>query len=329
MVAIKNTNKRGAVGTSMRGAFYTYERNGDLQLNAWPQPRGKAKTDAQKKAEDLFREACIVMKTMCPEFINYARENSKYTPMLPRDALIAMLYGVGPTFVLKNGERLYSMATRVDMSNLLLTLGDEDGMILFLDDDGYWKGLGIGTAGQVLTVNAEDKPSWSDPSGGGGGGGSWLIAPYGNQYTPTSAQLGQVLTPLCDISITQVAFRHMMPSNTNTFYMQVQKLDGSSVVTEITASQQIYPTCDGTQRYESFSFDVPVPISAGQDMAIVLNQRGAGDTGAFKIASASGVNAYFPCNTNNRYCENPKETPAVGQQWYLYSGSPYNINMQG
>lgn len=167
LMQIKVTERKRGVGPSMRGLFYSYPQGDVTIVKAWPPKRGKPRTRNQEIAQRLFTEACAAMKRMAPEIIDYHRENSKGTPMLPRDALMACLYGRGPSLPMQDGTVIRSMATRVDMSEVMDNLEWRPGSILFRGDDGYWKGLLVGSAGQILSVTGPTELSWVNQMGVG------------------------------------------------------------------------------------------------------------------------------------------------------------------
>lgn len=114
----------------------------------------------------LFRTACEAMKRLDPNFQNAAREASKDTPMLPRDVLMAALYGRGPVVYLTNGERLVPMPRRIEMSEMLDNLSYTPGAMMFRGPYA-WEGIQPGLTGQVLSYREGGaSPQWVTPQSG-------------------------------------------------------------------------------------------------------------------------------------------------------------------
>lgn len=162
---------------SLRGRFYSYSgKYGDIAAS-WPPKRGKPKSDAHKATVSKFAAVVQAYKAMPAEFIAALEGVTKGTAFMPRDLWMRMAYGGTQTFLLSNGKRLYSMATRVNMSNLLDNLTDPVGALLTRGED-YWQGIApSATAGYVLTHGGPGTlPYWA-PGGGGGGGSPDFAAP--------------------------------------------------------------------------------------------------------------------------------------------------------
>lgn len=150
-------------GPSLRGRFYVYESKAGTVAVAWPKKRGGPRSQAQADTMAMFKQACDAMKRMDPDLIVNAMNATKGTQFLPRDPLMAMLYGRGPTFMLTDGTRIVPMAERIDISQLLDNLAWDKGTILLRSTD-LWIGLAPGTNGQVLTMLGADVARWQTPA---------------------------------------------------------------------------------------------------------------------------------------------------------------------
>lgn len=169
-MALSDYLKRGQIGPSLKGQYYQYERDGRWVTSKWPKKRGKPKSEKQKLAQEMFSDACRAMKRTAAEIQIYHRENAKGTPMLPRDSLMAALYGNGPTLRFYNGKVIKPMANKYLASTVLDAIAWEKGTLLFRGDD-TWDPIEPGPNGYVLTFNGPDKkPSWQAPSAAGGSG---------------------------------------------------------------------------------------------------------------------------------------------------------------
>lgn len=324
-MVIRQGYKRGQIGPSYRGAFYTYDVQGGSRTAAWPPKRGKPKTPAQAFTQALFAECCRAMKAMDPTIINYARENCKGTPMLPRDGLMAALYGRGPTFILPNGERRFSMATRVDMSMLMDNIAWKPGSILYRGSDDLWIGLDPGGVGQVLTVGEGLMPSWQDPKGGGGGSYIWCVA--SSLSGSAHATKGGWFNPMVTGEIPKVVIVHQFTAGQQ-LSMRIYRLNGSNVIQEVLADQPIVTTQDGTTRTLEMPVDPPAAFSPGDRIAICVSQIGAGNTVALRVMNAGTYNVNFPATGGTGYAQIDQENPAVGQTMSVVAGAGYSVSWE-
>lgn len=167
-MALSDYLKRGQIGPSLKGQHYQYERNGRWVTAKWPKKRGPARSQKQKNAEIAFAEACFAMKRTASEIQMFHRENAKGTPMLPRDSLMAALYGNGPAIHFYNGKVIKPMANKYLASTVLDAIGWQPGMLLYRGPD-TWEVVPPGSDGQVLAYSeALKRPQWEERSDGGG-----------------------------------------------------------------------------------------------------------------------------------------------------------------
>ena len=155
-----------ARGPSHRGRFYSYDSPTGAVAASWPPGRKHFSTPDQERSQKLFLEAMRAMKLMSAEVQAKAYADTKDSPYLPRDLLLMMLYGRGPTFIFPDGRRLASMPTRVNVSELLDGLGWEPGTMLFRGAN-LWLPVPPGLTGQVLRYNSPtEAPAWAVPPAG-------------------------------------------------------------------------------------------------------------------------------------------------------------------
>lgn len=167
-MAISDDGKRGQIGPSLRGLIYQYERDGMWITSKWPKKRGKIATPNQKLAQEAFKDCMLAMKLTAPAIQLFHRIAAKGTPMLPRDSLMAALYGNGPPIQHYNGKVIKPMANRLMSSTVLDALAWEEGAILFRGPE-FWEQLPPGGDGQVLAYDADTKrPLWVDIKSGSG-----------------------------------------------------------------------------------------------------------------------------------------------------------------
>lgn len=327
MVIVKNP-KRGRIGPSLRGLFYAYETEEGFKISTWPKKRGKPKSEAQAQAQQLFKDACNALKRVPAPFLNYAREQAKGTPMLPRDYLMAAGYGRGRTLFLDNGERRVWMATRVDLSILLDNIGWEPGMMLYRGNESMWVALDIGEGGQVLTASEDGLPLWSDPPAGGGG--QWRLMGYGSLSTRAFATKGVYFNPLIDGEIDKLAFRHDFGA-TEDIRIGVYRCTGttSSTIQEILYDAPYAGVKDGTDRTGTVVFEEPIPMLAEQRYVIAARTVGLGNTYATRLMSGGSADSQFPVTNTGGYAELANDTPVVGSSFATITGTFYHMMCRG
>ena len=267
-MALLRDGKRGKIGLSLRGQFYTYEKNGTWIMAAWPAKRTAKPTPDLKASQDLFRQACQAMKLTHSAFQTHARVSASGTPFLPRDALIAAMYGKGPTIYTLDGERRIPMASRLDMSMLLDNLAFEPGSILFRNTN-TWVGLSPGENGYVLTYDADQgEPIWALPSGGSGGAvNTWLagsVTPHGDARVGK----GTLLTPMAAFDIHRVV---VLPTSARTMALQcsVWSTSGTTLVAEVGRSLVVSGSF-GVREKVSIPFEEPAHLLYGTQYLVIV-----------------------------------------------------------
>lgn len=173
----------------MKGQYYSYRRGDQWVVCAWPPKRPKGGTAAQKRAQEDFLRVIQFMKLTAAEIQLMHLWAAEGTPMLPRDSLMAALYGRGPSIQFYSGKVIKPMANRVDASTVLDALGWTPGDILFRGPK-YWSILPGGETGQVLTFDADaQKPIWA-AGGGGGGSSGWSAFPISDTSAGATVTFG-------------------------------------------------------------------------------------------------------------------------------------------
>jgi hypothetical protein len=174
---------------------------GRERVRVWPKKRGKAKTAEAKKLQDRFRQANWACKYWDPRNIVSVDQMRKGTPVLIRDLQIMMMYGRFAQFSLSNGQRIYSMQARQDVSDSLDTISPIPGSMLWRAADGWRYIIPPTTATYVLTVGADLTPDWEPPVGGGG---VWDVStPPAASFTLQSGDGTQlILTDDTDVGLT-------------------------------------------------------------------------------------------------------------------------------
>lgn len=163
-------------GQSLRGVWYTKTIGGRTYICKWPRAQPTARNEREAHARSMLAVAASCTAYMSAQEQAFSRELSKRTTLLPRDMLMMSLFGRVGYVVTLDGRKVYSMASMQDVSNLLDTIAQTRGDVMFRGPT-WWQRLPIGTLGQVLTVSPEGLPQWAP--GGGGGGDGWTDIPLG------------------------------------------------------------------------------------------------------------------------------------------------------
>lgn len=244
----------------MKGLFYSYQRNGQWVVCMWPKKTCREPTPDEEVARQRFKQVCEALKRMHPSILYYFRMNSWGTPMLPRDALMAMIYGKGPVIVRPNGEKVRPMASRLDMSMLLDNLAWKPGSILWRDEN-TWVGLDAGAVGQVLTVNHDTGfPEWRDPAKGGSGG--WSVPARGSMNSSYQGGcLGSDFFPLIDFKLRRVVVRHNFPA-TASVEVVIARFTAGNVVEAVLLRAPFTGIQDGVEKWSVIDLPVEVDCDA-------------------------------------------------------------------
>lgn len=267
-MAVLGTPKRGKIGPSLKGLFYSYQRNGTWVLSIWPKKTSREPTPDELLERQRFRAACDALKRINPWALWYARTNAWGTPMLPRDALMAMLYGRGPNIITPDGEVIRPMAARLDISMLLDNIAWKPGSIMFRGEN-TWLGLDGGAENQVLTYNPFTKaPEWRDPSGSGTG--AWSIPAAGSINNNLQGNcLGKQVIPMMDMKLRKMVIYHRFAA-ADVVRVVVCRLDAGEVVQQILTNFVPALTKDGTDRWDVIELPNEVPLLSGQKYALMI-----------------------------------------------------------
>lgn len=327
-MAIKTADKRGGIGSSMRGLFYTYKQGDKYIASKWPEKRGKPKTEAQAQSQALFKEACQGLKSMDAHFIEYARKDCVGKPMLPRDALMAMGYGRGPTIELLDGRKMRAMATRVDLSELLDNIAWEPGTVLYRNADDMWVGLSPGLEGEILTVDENRMPKWSLVEVEPGGGGSWEVRNPRGYTAPVQPTVGVRVQKPIWLTITQVSFVHSFTPG-NQYRLRIYGLTGDRTISSIMTDVEMGVFADSTERRHTHKLADPLVLMPNTPIMICVSRVGGTGNALCQIHQQNSATAYMPGSPDSRYFETTQINPAVGLTFTQFTGGAYAISFQG
>lgn len=122
---------------SLRGVLMQDVAFGKERVRAWPTARGKAKTKAQKEAQDKFALVQRMAAYLAPGVLAYIHKAVDNSPLLPRDVVTMMLYNRWMAFDLEDGRTLWPMTARTDISEALDIITKEIGDYLVRTSTGW------------------------------------------------------------------------------------------------------------------------------------------------------------------------------------------------
>lgn len=284
-MALSDYLKRGQIGPSFSRSFYQYERNGRWVTAKWPKPRGKPKSEKQALAQQAFSEVCKAIKRTASEIQMYHRENAKGTPMLPRDSMMAALYGNGPTLTYYSGKVIKPMANKLLASTVLDAIGWQEGDLLYRAGD-TWEVLHRPDGhGVLLWDDGLKKPVWGDASGLGTAG-YWMTAET-NGFNSASRQSKGVGFTMIDTMVLDGVYVATRSMSGKSIDIGLYRLNATNTVTHVVGRWPAgtIPTSD---LYRT-RFQVPeqVVLEAGQRYALMVQAS----------LSGAGFNIYT-CDAN-------------------------------
>lgn len=284
-MALSETLKRGEIGASLKGQFYQYQRHGKWVTANWPKKRGKAKSPAQLQAERDFASVCRAIKLTAAEVQMYARANAAGTPMLPRDAMMAALYGNGPTIRTYSGKVIKPMAYAMLSSTVLDAIGWAKGDMLVRKED-RWEVLAPGLPGYVLQTNGPNElPSWVQPSGGGGSVGRlWFTGSIIN-YTRLAPTYGMPLKPSIPFKLNSIYVAAQF-ARTYTLRAELWAATGTTLNSKIAQSFDVVQPLD-IHEVVRLRFPTPFELQAGIEYFVIVT--GSDDLNGDKFQATYGA----------------------------------------
>lgn len=325
-MAIDYDGKRGQIGPSLRGLIYQYERNGAWITSKWPAPRGKKATKAQLEARHAFKSCMKAMKLTAANIQTVHRAAAAGTPMLPRDTLMAALYGNGPTMNFYNGEVLKPMSNRYMSSTVLDAIGWEPGSLLWRGAD-TWEVVPPGLEGQFLQSNGTDKaPGWVQPPTGEPSR-IYQMAEFDTVNTRAYNTKGFWFQPIIDLELTAVLLKSFESASIQLDF-RVWRLTSTGVILEMMAQHlNMIPFVSNPQEIR-----IPLPLAVKLPAAgfygVTVSAHGKAGNYATKIASASAMAVTAPITRLHGWCVLAKEVPLVGDTFERGQGFPYGFSLE-
>lgn len=153
----------------IRGLVHQHfnQKLGKWITRSWQSGNG-GDTPARKAAREQFKQVVQMIKQATAEEVAGATLLTKNTPLLVRDVLMQAAYGKLLVAVTTDGK-IWQGVRKLDatIQPLLDSLSTTPGAVIVRVAAG-WIGIGPGTSGQVLAIDAATGyPAWKDEAGGG------------------------------------------------------------------------------------------------------------------------------------------------------------------
>lgn len=253
-------------GLSIKGVGYTREWRGKLIWQRWPVRQPTPRTPLEKETITTFSVASTATLYFDPFQLDFANAVARQTTLLPRDLLMMALYNRGTLIVQEDGRKLYSMAALQDVSDLLDTIGQVPGDMMYRGTT-WWTRLPVGNAGDFLQLDVDQHPFWG-PSGNDGGAG---YMPWNTGSTRSSTETNAFSTVLScfriDAAIEVRALTAEMNPNVDesvaAIIGEIAGITGNQNLLSVhTAPTVAVPVADGVLQ-RRWVFDPPVQIPSG------------------------------------------------------------------
>lgn len=285
-MAISDDGKRGQIGPSLRGLIYQYERDGYWVTSKWPKKRGKVATPKQKLAQQAFKDVMLAMKLTAPPIQIFHRLAAVGTPMLPRDSLMAALYGNGPTIPYYSGRKVKPMANLLLSSTVLDAIGWEPGDLLMRGVD-HWEALKKPSMDAVLFYDqGMNRPVWVDGDSLGGNGGYWMPNRTG-QNSSLSQSRGAMFQMLSSRVLAEVFFIHNMAAGAQ-MRIGIYRVTAAGIITHILHDVAIPDVGNGATQYVHYVLPAAIAVEEDEWYCVML-RKVSGTGGANSVIGTGGL----------------------------------------
>lgn len=140
--------------------LYVRELRGQLIACKWPRRRTRPTNETTIEQMEKFRQANWAAKYAPAEIQIAYTQLVKGTQLLPRDLMVAAMYGRGFTWLNPNHRRRYPVVALRDLSDTLDILGSNPGDIIVRGIQ-RWEAIVAPSAGLILTSSTPgNPPSW-------------------------------------------------------------------------------------------------------------------------------------------------------------------------
>lgn len=325
-MAVSKEGKRQRIGPSLRGLIYQYERNGQHIAAKMPPKRGKYLSDEQRIAGEAFREVVKAMKLTNVYIQMYHRWNAEGTPMLPRDSLMAALYGRGGPLWTYSGKVIKSMSNKIDVSIALDAIAWDQNDMLFRSAN-YWHRLPGGPAGRALCVadngigfQWNELPSTNGP-------GQYLWPTSGGLSTSNNKFKGLHFNALFGWSIRSVTFIHDAAIDDH-IDLSFLYIDESGTIQSIERHLPSVAIGDGDEHLVTVEIGIPFVCPPQQRVALLLSTEGKVASFATRIWTGTASNANQPLLGNFGFINRAAASLNIGDTLTLATQNPYFLGMK-
>jgi hypothetical protein len=126
---------------------------GTERVRRWPRKRPKKPSKKQRQVQDKFAQANRAFSYQDPQVSQWMMSQVEGTPLLPRDIMTMTMFGRLMQIVAPDGQDLWPMPARNDVSEALDVLGKQEGSTLIRGKD-YWQALAASPGGSITPLMA-------------------------------------------------------------------------------------------------------------------------------------------------------------------------------
>lgn len=325
-MAISEDGKRGQIGPSLRGLIYQYERDGRWVTSKWPKPRKNQLTERQRLSMETFKSAMLAMKMTAAPIQSFHRAMAKGTPMLPRDSLMAALYGNGPTINFYNGKVVKPMANKLMASTVLDAISDEPGAALFRGAE-TWEAATGGRPGQILISGGPDAPAYWGTGGAAGVGQTYVLNTPASNSTSGKCLKANIYQPVDGLTIAAVYIASQALAG-DVQSLDIALLDATNVITAIPRSIPVAVTGNGVDRLVRVDIDPPLRINDGQKFALIIMTTGKAPNFITRIKNGGYNGLNWPFEPNFGYSTMVKNSIDIGHSLSVVPGEIFQLGMR-
>jgi hypothetical protein len=160
---------------SLRHHFVVDITRGVLRVRKWPKPPGKTRDPINDVWWQRLYALLQLYKVTHPRMLEDIKQALRHVQMYPRDYFVAAVTGNIYLLETEDGHTIYPLQAMIKVSQALDSIGQVRGDLLVRGED-WWIRLPLGSAGQVLMVDADTAlPAWKDPPQAAAGQGPVVI----------------------------------------------------------------------------------------------------------------------------------------------------------
>lgn len=312
MTLIQPGKKRNLLPT-YKGVVIVDTWRGKLRIRAWPKmPRRKKQVQLDQM--ERFRQAQWAAKMSSARQQVAAAEATAGTALLPRDVQVMAMYGRAFTWLDSDtGQRVYSMASRQDVSLSLDALGDLPGDVLVRGAES-WLVVSPGAPGLVLTSNQPGlAPSWQAPSGGGAQTEAWGWPVGQTPNSSTHAGKGWQLVLLRNATLSEIAWRADTTAG-GTYQPFIVTMTGVATIQAIIWSGTPVAEPSFGTFTRSQAVNPALALTAGTRYALMLYRTDATPTTSAGLRQSTAPPPSWPTDLSlTRVLDNIGTTPVAGR----------------